>query len=195
MWTDGSRLDSGRAGAVAVWWEGTGWEGRLYCIGRNKEVYDVEVYIAEAYDAEVYDAEVYHAEVYATHRALQTIDQRGESGRRYTIFSDSASAIGHARSDSLGPGQRLAVAIHEVDRRTAGRSNGITIRWTPAHRVVEGNETAAWAKAAAENRPPNDDPTNLRAASLSHMTRRATGAKAQTTKDWIAEQRPDPLTV
>ena len=37
-------LDSGKVGAVVVWWEGVGWEGRPYYLERNKEVYDAEVY-------------------------------------------------------------------------------------------------------------------------------------------------------
>ena len=55
----------------------------------------------------------------------------------------------------MGPGQHLAVAIHEVDRRIASHGNTITVRWMPVHQGVEGNEAAdTWAKAAAERTPP-----------------------------------------
>ena len=70
-----------------VWWRGrppTGWEGRPCCIGRNKEVYD--------------------AEVYALYRALEFVGRREATGRRYTIFSDLASAVDRIRSNRPGPG-------------------------------------------------------------------------------------------
>ena len=44
LWTEGPRLDSGRVGAAVVWWEGAGWEGRSYYLGRNKGAYDAEIY-------------------------------------------------------------------------------------------------------------------------------------------------------
>ena len=89
------------------------------------------------------------------YRALKITDQRKGDGRQYTIFSDSASAVDRTRSDSTGHGQRLAMATHEVSERIVGRNSTVTIRWTPAHQGVEGNETAdSRAKAAAEGRPP-----------------------------------------
>lgn len=119
--------------------EGGGLGRRPYHLERNKEIYD--------------------AEAYATYRALKTLEQREESGHQYTIFSDSASAADHIRSNR-GPRQRLAVAIHEVGGRTTCRNNTAAIRWTPAHHGGEGNEAAdTWAKAAAEGRPPEDDPS------------------------------------
>ena len=77
--------------------------------------------------------------IYAIFRASKTIDQRGEHGHRYTIFSESAPAVGRLRSDGMGPGQRLAI---EVGGRIVGRDNMITIRWTPAGQEVECNEAA-----------------------------------------------------
>ena len=105
LWTGGSRLDNGKVGSGGAV-GGDGWEGRIYYVGKNKEVYD--------------------AEVYAISRAWRTIDQREESGRRFIISSVSASVVDRARSDSLGPGLQLAAAIHEVGRRIAGRDNEIT---------------------------------------------------------------------
>ena len=89
--------------------------------------------------------EVYDAGVYAIYRTLKIINQRKESGQ-HTIFSDSASAVDRARTDSMGPGQRPATATHEVGGHISGRSSATTIRWTPAHQGVEGNEAArTWA--------------------------------------------------
>ena len=47
---------------------------------------------------------VYDAENYAIYRALRAIDQRGEDGHQYTIFSGSASAVDRVRSDRMSPG-------------------------------------------------------------------------------------------
>ena len=44
-----------------VWWKGTGWEGRPYYFGKNKELCE--------------------AEVYAIYGALKIFEQRRESGR------------------------------------------------------------------------------------------------------------------
>ena len=79
----------------------------------------------------------------------------------------------------MGPSQRLAVAIHEVGSRITSHGNAITVRRTPAHQGVEGNEAAdTWAKAAAERTPPRGGPGYLRETSLSHMTPRATEARS-----------------
>ena len=87
----------------------------------------------------------------------------------------------------MGPGQRLAIATHKVGERITDRDNPITIRWTSAHQGAEGNGAAdAWAKAAVEKTHPGDNPAFPRETSLSRMTR-ATEARPQTTKYWIAE--------
>ena len=136
-------------------------EGRPYYLGKNKEVYD--------------------AEVYAIYRALKAIDQWEGSGHQYTIFSDSASAVDRTRSDSMGPRQRFALAIYEAGGRIASRNNTVTSRWTPAHQGV--NEAAdTWAKSAAEGRPQRTT-RRTNETNLSHMTRRAMGARSQATKD------------
>ena len=46
----------------------------------------------------------------------------------YTIFSDSTAAIDRIRTDTLGPGQRFAVAASEVCSRIAARDNEVTVR-------------------------------------------------------------------
>ena len=62
------------------------------------------------------------------YRALQIFEQRGESGRRYTMFSDSVAAMGRIRTEKMGPDQDLAMATHEGGRRITGRNNSITTR-------------------------------------------------------------------
>ena len=74
----GPRLEDGVVGAACVWrsTEG-GWTGRRFQLGKNKEVFD--------------------AEVFAIWQALRALEQRKESGRRYTVFVDSTSAITRVR--------------------------------------------------------------------------------------------------
>ena len=112
--------------------QATGWTGRRFHLGKNKEVFN--------------------AEHYTLYRALQTFDNRREQNRRYTTFSASAAALDRAASDRLGPGQRHAAAAIDLCDRLMSRGNSVTIRWTPAHLGVEGNEMAdPWAKGVAES--------------------------------------------
>jgi len=85
IWTDGSRLDSGKVGAACAWQTREGWTGKCYHLGDNKEVFD--------------------AEVFAIYQALKILERLQQSGEKYTVFSDCQPAIQRAMSDSLGPGQ------------------------------------------------------------------------------------------
>ena len=68
------------------------------------------------------------------------------------------------------------------------RGNDISLRWTPAHQGVDGNEQAdAWAKRAAERREGRADPAYLREASLSKLTRVSTERRTTQTGRWIRE--------
>ena len=154
----------------------SGWTGRHY-LGNNKEVFDVEVY--------------------AIFRALSIIDQRQESGHRCTAFVDSTSATDRISSDSIGPGQRFAVAAIEACTRVLARDNEVSIRWVPAHHGVLGNEKAdEYAKAAAgcEGRGPvSEVPDQYRwETSLSHMTRVATEARSRAAARWMGDRFGDP---
>ena len=44
VWTDGSRLDSGRVGAAWAWQQGDEWREEGIFLGSNKEVFDAEVF-------------------------------------------------------------------------------------------------------------------------------------------------------
>ena len=45
VWTDGSRFDTGEAGAACVWKREDGsWTGRRFHLGANKDVFDAEVF-------------------------------------------------------------------------------------------------------------------------------------------------------
>ena len=100
---------------------------------------------------------MFDAEVFAVHRALGVIDQRQEQGRRYTIFVTSTSAISRVRDDSLGPGQRFAVAAIEICTRITARDNSVTVRRVPAHSGAESNEVADdYAKSVATGEEPGE---------------------------------------
>ena len=60
-------------------------------------------------------------------------------------------------SDRTGPGQALARAVIELERLLILRGCTVAIRWTPAHKGVEGNELAdSYAKWPAGGEAPLD---------------------------------------
>ena len=130
-WADGSRLEGGEVGAAWAWWQDGEWRGEGLFLGTNKEVFD--------------------AEVYAIGRAVRLLNERGEEGQSYTIFSDSQAAIFRVQHEECGPAQALARAAVESSYELVSRGNRITIRWTPSHQEVDGNERA---DALARRAPP-----------------------------------------
>ena len=166
VWTNGSRLESGRVGAAWTWWQKGEWRGQGSFLGTNKEVLD--------------------AEVYALQMAVRLLNDRGETGESYTVLSDSQAAIYRLLHEECGPAQALARKAIEASRELRARNNDITVRWTPSHRGVTGNERAdALAKRAAAGGLARVDPAYLREASLAHLTRRTTEARATETSSWI----------
>ena len=124
-------------GAACAWRTPSGWTGRRFHLGSNKEVFD--------------------AEAYSIRQALSIMNPRQESGRRHTLFVDSTSAISRVRSGDIGPGQRFVVESVEVATRILTRNNEVTIRWVPAHYEASGNGGAdEFAKAVAEGGCPED---------------------------------------
>lgn len=88
------------------------------------------------------------------------------------MFTDSQAATARVLSDAPGPGQDMAVTISDLRQRLINQGNIVTLRWTPAHREVEGNEQAdERAKEAAALPLPR---TTRRRYNLSFLRRRAT---------------------
>ena len=81
-------------------------------------------------------------------------------------------------TDRCGPGQALANAIIELEELLSRRGCSVTIRWTPAHKGVEGNEVAdSCAKWV--------DRAYVREASIAYLSCKTTGTRSQRTKEWI----------
>ena len=120
VWTDGSRLENGTVGAALAFKEKDGWATRGTYLGKNKEVFD--------------------AEVFAILQALNLLNDREEREQRYTVFSDSQAAIARVQHDRTGPAQALAKAAIRAVNSITSRDSTITLRWTPVHAGVEGNE-------------------------------------------------------
>ena len=168
IWTDGSRLDNERVGAAIAFRREGSWKEQGVYLGRNKEVFD--------------------AELFAIGQALEELNSRNESGRRYTIFSDSQAAISRVQHDRTGPGQALAVKAITTTEALTARGNVVTLRWTPSHAGISGNERVdRTAKRAAEGREEEACQEYLREASLSHLTRTTTEARANATAAWIRD--------
>ena len=87
---------------------GAGRTGRRFQLGTNKEVFD--------------------AEAFAIWQALRALEERGESGRSYSVCVNSTSAITRLPDDVRGPGQRCGVAAIEVGSRLAAAGNEVSIR-------------------------------------------------------------------
>ena len=109
---------------------------------------------------------------------------RSERDRAYTIFTDSTAAMRRITGDALGPGQEMATRAIEIAERVVGQGNSITIRWTPAHRGVEGNERADQAAKEVAELPPLR--TTRDRFSLAYLGRRAT---ERATRRWREDTR------
>ena len=126
---------------------------------------------------EAYDAEL-SALIYGLIHLLGT----ERTGRTCTIFTDSTAAITRAVSDAPGPGQEMAIQIIELAQRIVDQGNSIAIRWTPAHRGVEGNERADQTAKEMATLPPLRSTT--RHYSLAFLRRRAT---ERATRAWRSD--------
>ena len=94
------------------------------------------------------EASLFTAELYAINAAVHEILKGTIDGNRFTIFSDSRSAILALRSDSsLSP---ILAETKELIRRAEEDNIIIDLCWVPVHVNVRGNEKAdAAAKDAA----------------------------------------------
>lgn len=136
---------------------------------------------------------VFNAELFATYQAMRVLEARGQTGRRYRVFSDSQAAIRRALNDSSRPGQQWAKAFIEVAGRVTARDNHIWICWVPAHKGVQGNETADEMAKEAAGGQSDEVPDRVRwQVSLPLLSRRATERRTETTTRWVRDHvRPE----
>ena len=132
---------------------------------------------------------MFDAEVFAPLRATQNFNEREEPDQHYTVFSDSQAAITRITHDECGLAQALARAVIAQASEIHSRGNTITIRWTPSHTGVEGNDQAdIAAKSAAANRQGAIDPIFWNEASLSYQKSVTTETRSKATKEWIRDR-------
>lgn len=116
--------------------------------------------------------EAYDAELAAIAYGLLHLAGRRETGRSYTIYTNSTAAMARSTGDDPGPGQDMAIRIIGFAQRLVDQGNSISIRWALAHRGVEGNEQADQRAKEAAALPPLRAPT--RHYSLAFLRRKAT---------------------
>ena len=111
------------------------------------------------------------------------MEARGQSRRRYTIFSQAA--IRRALADSLGPGQQRARAIIEVAERVMANNNHTWICWVSVHRGAQSNETADRMAKEAASGQSDEVPDQVRwQTSLPHLARRTTEQRTAATSPY-----------
>ena len=87
---------------------GSGWRSQGIGMGKGHEAYDEEL------TAILYGLVVLH--------------ERNQSGKDYTIFTDSVAAMRRLGGDAPGPGQEIAIRAIEIASRITRRGNTITVR-------------------------------------------------------------------
>ena len=202
IWTDGSRLEDGRVGAGVAWYEGEGEDSGMQLVtarrdyrtaGRRRkgqggylESSRSMVSHRQGWNSDGFGIggghEAYDGELAALVYGLVVLHGRNQSGSDYTIFTDSTAAMRRLMGDAPGPGQDMAIRAIDIAERIVRQGNTVTVRWTPAHVGVEGNERADMAAKSAATLPP------LRSTrerySLAFLRRRT---KEGVTRSWIAD--------
>ena len=113
LWSDGSKLESGEAGAAVVWKNSTShrWDVGKISLGKNKEILDGQLWgISEALKI-----------------ALKENTTR--KARRITVFSDSQAAIKQLQGSKSNAGQALKIQILKRARQLHTHGGELIVRW------------------------------------------------------------------
>lgn len=165
LWSDGSKLESGKVGAAVVWRNTAvdNWKSCKLALGKNKDVLDAELWgVSEALGI-----------------ALRETAPR--KAYKVTVFSDSQTAIRKIQATKSEAGQALRAQIvkRAKEPETSGRE--VTIRWVPSHSKIEGNElTDKAAKEAAAGGKTG----NTQWSSLGYINRNITEARKSAVWSW-----------
>ena len=147
LWTDGSRLDTGKAGSAVVWLDKMSdkWQEKRQYLGENKDLFDAELWaISDALEISIKKT-------------------RNTQPTTVTVFTDLHAAIGKIVNPKVRPGggaRRDLIYQNALDIRE--NRHFLVIQWIPSHSKVPGNKkTDAVAKNVAQKGGENIDNWSL----------------------------------
>ena len=172
LWTDGSRLETGRCGSAISYQNSQGeWQGKGIAIGDRKEIFDAELI----------------AILEALKLAKKEAQKRDFSYKRIAIFSDSQQAIRRCQNDEKGPGQDLAIQIIAETDYLTDLGLSVNLKWVPVHKDIIGNENADKLAKIAATKPKNSQIDGY--SSFSYTNRQIRQEKKNSIRKWLLEKR------
>ena len=151
MWTDGSKLDQGNAGAAVCWRDRNldQWKEKSVFLGKNKEILDAELWgILKALE-------------------IASKEMANTEDTPVTIFCDSQKALEAIQhSPSYKENRFLRGIIYRKARTLQENGHPIVLRWVPGHSGLIGNEKA---NLAVRNRAQRGGKQAERWSSLAYI--------------------------
>lgn len=165
LWSDGSKLQSGGAGAAVVWKDSLtqGWNTCKSSLGKNKEILDAELWgISEALKIALKESILRKA-------------------RKITVYSDSQLALKQLQGSKNNAGQALSIQIFKQAKQLHAQGRELIVRWIPSHRGFSGNELA---DKAAKEAAANERCQTAGWSSLTHVNRKIKEVKKLEVYTW-----------
>ena len=122
LWTDGSKLNSGKSGAAVVWRNRHNWHKRKRYLGKKKQPFDTELWaIFDALEAAIKET-------------------RNATSMPITIFTDSRAALTKIQKKTSEPeGLEVRDLVYQRAEELITNGHSVTLRWVLGHSEVEGN--------------------------------------------------------